>query len=185
MADFQSELAAMVANLKDRTGRSLEDWQALARASGQTKHGQIVAWLKSEHSLGHGYANLVAHKTLATDAGSQDHDALMQAMFAGPKASMRPAYDRCAAFVASLGGVEFAPKKGYVSLRRSKQFALLQPSTKERLDIGITLKGVEAEGRLETAGSWNAMVTHRVRVASAGEIDAEVEGWLRRAWEAA
>lgn len=185
MADPQAELATMIANLKDKTGKSLDDWVGLTRASGHAKHGQIVAWLKADHGLGHGYANLVAHKTLASDAGSHAEDDLMEAMFAGPKAAMRPAYDRAAAFVASLGEVEFAPKKGYVSLRRSKQFALLQPSTKDRLDIGINLKGVEPEGRLEKAGSWNAMVTHRVRIASADEVDAELEAWLRRAWEAA
>lgn len=185
MADPQAELATMIANLKDKTGKSLEDWQALTRAGGPAKHGQIVAWLKSEHGLGHGYANLVAHKTLASDAGSHAEDDLMEAMFAGPKAAMRPAYDKAAAFLASLGEVEFAPKKGYVSLRRSKQFALLQPSTKDRLDVGLNLKGVEPEGRLEKAGSWNAMVTYRVRIASAEEVDAELEGWLRRAWEAA
>lgn len=185
MGDPQAEVAKMIANLEERTGRSLDAWLGLAKASGQPRHGALVSWLKAEHGLGHGYANLVAHKTFASDAGSSDEADLMEAMFAGPKAAMRPAYDKAAAFVATLGGVEFAPKKGYVSLRRSKQFALLQPSTKDRLDVGITLKGVEPEGRLEKAGSWNAMVTHRVRVASIDEVDAELEAWLRRAWEAA
>ena len=185
MADLDEAIVRMVANLEANTGRSLDQWIAAARASGHARHGQIVAALKSDHGLGHGYANLVAHKTLATDAGSHGEDDLMVAMFAGPKASMKPAYDKAAAFVAALGEVEFAPKKGYVSLRRSKQFALLQPSTKDRLDVGLSLKGVEPEGRLEKAGSWNAMVTHRVRVASADEVDAELEAWLRRAWEAA
>jgi hypothetical protein len=145
----------------------------------------MVGWLKSEQGLTHGYANLVAHKALASDAGSQGDDDLMAAMFAGPKAAMRPAYDQAAAFVEGLGGVEFAPKKGYVSLRRSKQFGLLQPSTKDRLDIGLTLKGVEPSGRLEASGSWNAMVTHRVRIGSADEINAEVLAWIQQAWAAA
>lgn len=185
MSDPETELATMIANLKAKTGKSLEEWQGLARTSGHARHGQLVTWLKAEHGLGHGYANLVAHKTFASDAGSSEDTDLMEAMFAGPRAAMRPAYERCAAFIESLGEVEFAPKKGYVSLRRSKQFALLQPSTKDRLDVGINLKGVEPQGRLEKAGSWNVMVTHRVRVGSEGEVDAELEGWLRRAWEAA
>lgn len=185
MADLDAATAKMIANLEANTGKPLEQWVATARASGHARHGQIVAWLKADHGLGHGYANLVAHKTLASDAGSHAGDDLMAAMFEGPKAAMKPAYDKAEAFVRSLGDVEFAPKKGYVSLRRNKQFALLQPSTKDRLDVGINLKGVEPEGRLEKAGSWNAMVTHRVRVASADEVDAELEGWLRRAWAAA
>jgi hypothetical protein len=72
-----------------------------------------------------------------------------------------------------------------MSLRRSKQFALLQPSTKDRLDVALVLKGVEPAGRLEAAGSWNAMVSHRIRIGSAEEVDAEVLGWIKRAWEAA
>lgn len=185
MADPQVELANMIANLKAKTGKSLDEWQALARTSGQAKHGGLVSWLKGEHGLGHGYANLVAHKAMASDAGSQDGGDLMAAMFEGPKAAMRPVYDKVAGIVEGLGGVEFAPKKGYVSFRRSKQLGLAQPSTKDRLDLGLILKGVEPEGRLEKAGSWNAMVTHRVRIGSADEVDAEVEAWIRRAWEAA
>jgi hypothetical protein len=185
MADPQAEQANMVANLKAKTGKSLEDWIAAAGASGQTKHKGLVDWLKAEHGLGHGYANLVAHKTFASDAGSSDDDALMVAMFAGPKAAMKPAYDRIAGIVAGLEGSQFAPRKGYVSFRRNKQFGLAQPSTKDRLDLGLSLKGVEPSGRLEAAGSWNGMVTHRVRIASADEIDAEVEGWMRQAWAAA
>lgn len=184
MADPQAELATMIANLKAKTGKSLDEWTALARGSGQAKHGALVTWLKAEHALGHGYANLVAHKTFASDAGSSEDADLMEAMFAGPKAAMRPAYDRVAVIVSGLEGVQFAPKKGYVSFRRNKQFGLAQPSTKDRLDLGLSLKGVEPSGRLEAAGSWNAMVTHRVRIASADEIDAEVEAWIRQAWAA-
>lgn len=185
MADPQAEAASMIANLEARTGRSLEEWLALARASGQAKHGALVSWLKAEHGLGHGYANLVAHKTFASDAGSSDDAALMEAMFAGPKAAMKPAYDKVAAIIAGLDGAQFAPKKGYVSFRRNKQFGLAQPSTKDRLDLGLNLKGVEPAGRLEASGSWNAMVTHRVRIAAAEAVDAEVEGWIRQAWAAA
>lgn len=185
MADPQAEMANMIANLKAKTGKSLDEWLALARTSGQAKHGGLVSWLKADHGLGHGYANLVAHKTFASDAGSSDDDALMEAMFAGPKAAMRPAYDKIASLVSGLDGVQFAPKKGYVSFRRNKQFGLAQPSTKDRLDLGLSLKGVEPSGRLEASGSWNAMVTHRVRIASADEIDAEVEAWIRQAWAAA
>ena len=185
MADPQAEAAAMIANLAAKTGKSLDEWVALARASGQPKHGGLVSWLKAEHGLGHGYANLVAHKTFASDAGSSDDAALMEAMFAGPKAAMRPVYDRVAEIVSGLEGAQFAPKKGYVSFRRNQQFGLGQPSTKDRFDLGLSLRGVEPTGRLEAAGSWNTMVTHRVRIGSVDEVDAEVEGWIKQAWAAA
>lgn len=185
MADPAAEMAHMIANLKTKTGKSLDEWTGLAKASGRDKHKSLVDWLKADHGLGHGYANLVAHKTFASDAGIHADDDLMTAMFAGPKAAIKPVYDRIAAIVGSLDGVEFAPKKGYVSLRRNKQFALAQPSTKDRLDLGLYLKGVPAAGRLEPSGSFNAMVSHRVRLSSPEEVNGEVEAWIRKAWEAA
>jgi hypothetical protein len=156
------------------------------RGSGLAKHGEIVKMLKSDHGLGHGYANLVAHKALKSDAGSAQEDDLIAAMYAGEKAALRPIHDRILGEVSAFGGdVEIAPKKGYVSLRRSKQFALVQPSTKTRVDVGLVLKGEPPAGRLEKSGSFNAMVTHRVRIAAADDVDAELLAWLRRAYDEA
>jgi Domain of unknown function (DUF4287)/Domain of unknown function (DUF5655) len=171
--------ATMVANLEARTGRTLEEWIELVRASGLSKHSELVGLLKTEHGLGHGYANLVVHRA----AGAADDP--VAAQYAGPKAGLREIYDAILAAARGFGEVEVAPKKSYVSLRRAKQFALVQPSTASRLDLGINLRGVEPEGRLEASGSFNSMVTHRVRLTSAAELDAEVVGWLRRAWEQA
>jgi len=185
MADPQAEIANMIANLEAKTGKSLEVWIAAVRSSGREKHKAVVDWLKAEHGLGHGYANMVAHKTFASDAGSSDDEALVEAMFAGPKAAMRPVYDKVAAIIEGLDGASFAPKKGYVSFRRAKQFGLAQPSTKDQLDLGLNLKGVEPAGRLEASGSFNAMVSHRVRLASPDEVDAEVSAWIRQAWDGA
>jgi len=185
MADPKVEIANMIANLEAKTGKSLDAWIAAVRASGLEKHKAVVDWLKAEHGLGHGYANMVAHKAFASDAGSSEDEALLEAMFAGPKAAMRPVYDRVAAIIDELEGASFAPKKGYVSFRRTKQFGLAQPSTKDRLDLGLNLKGVEPTGRLEASGSFNAMVSHRVRLASPEEVDAELAAWIRMAWESA
>jgi hypothetical protein len=178
-------LESMIRNLEEKTGRSLDAWVALARAQGLGRHGEIVKRLKGEHGLGHGYANLVAAKTLEAPGGAGGED-LVAAQYAGAKAALRPIYDTLAAAVASFGGdVEIAPKKTCVSFRRSKQFALVQPSTATRVDVGIQLKGVEPEGRLEASGSFNAMVSHRVRVGSAAEVDDRLLGWLRQAYERA
>ena len=182
------QLATMIANLKKGTGRSLEEWVALSRESGHQKHGVLVKWLKESHGLTHGYANLVAHGTFASDAGAraQAGDDLVAEMLAGEKAGLRPIMDALLAAITSFGDdVEQAPKKGYLSLRRKTQFATLHPSTKSRFDVGLKLKGVPPSGRLEAAGSWNAMVTHRVRLAAAAEVDAELVGWLRQAYEKA
>lgn len=189
MAKSPEEMeASMIANLAEKTGKDLAAWRKIAKASGLAKHGELVKHLKAEHGLTHGYANLVAHKHLASDAGSQqaaDVD-LVAAQYAGAKAGLRPIHDAIWKAVSRFGkDVEAAPKKAYVSLRRSKQFAIVQPSTKDRVDVGINLKGAAPTARLEASGSFNAMVSHRVRVTTASEVDAELLGWLKQAYEQA
>jgi len=179
MADEDSWMASLAA----KTGKPIDEWIRIARATGLEKHSELVARLKADHGIGHGYANTIALKARGSDAGSMSEDDLEAQMFAGPKAAIRPVYDKVMALVGKLGGdVELAPKKGYVSLRRKKQFALVQPSTKDRLDLGLQLKGDAPAGRLEASGSWNAMVSHRVRIGSEAEVDGEVEAWLRDAY---
>ena len=179
-------LQTMIANYEKNTGKPLEAWVEIARKAKLAKHGEIVKLLKEKHGMGHGYANLVAQRVLAGDAPAPGGEDLVAAQYAGNKAALRPLYEQLAKSVAKFGDdVELAPKKTYVSLRRSKQFALIQPSTADRLDVGINLKGTAAKGRLEASGSFNAMVSHRVRVATAKDIDAELVGWLRAAYDQA
>jgi predicted transport protein len=188
MASPEEQTASMIAAIREKTGKSLDEWVAIARASGKAKHGELVAWLKSDHGFTHGYANLVAHTALQSDASARiaAGDDLVSEMFAGDKAALRPIFDKLMAAILALGGdIEQAPMKGYLSLKRKTQFATLHPSTRTRFDVGIKLKGVAAAGRLEAAGSWNAMVTHRVRLESPDQVDAELIGWLRQAHEGA
>jgi predicted transport protein len=182
---------AMIDNLPAKTGRSLHEWLAFLEGREGEKHGALVAALKAQ-GVGHGFANLIVHTfreggttPSVSGPGGAAADELVEAQYAG-KEGLRPIYEALVAAAKGFGGdVELAPKKGYVSLRRSTQFALVQPSTKTRLDLGLKIKGVEPEGRLEAAGSWNTMVTHRVKLESADEVDAQVRAWLRRAYETA
>jgi hypothetical protein len=186
MATPEEQEATMIAKLPEQTGRSLDAWKKEIAKSGLSAHGKIVAMLKKEHQVTHGYANLNAHKFLKSDAGSSESgDDLVAAQYTGTKAAAKPIYDALIRRIERFGDdVELAPKKQYVSLRRSKQFGLLQPAP-SRLDVGINLKGKPATGRLEASGSWNAMVSHRVRVTSVNEVDDELVGWLREGYEGA
>jgi hypothetical protein len=178
----------MIANLEKNTGKSLTQWTSLAARSGKAKHGELVSWLKSEHGLTHGYANLVAHTAFKSDAASQTAAGtdLVSAMFDGDKAVLRPIFDALLTAIRAFGSdIEETPKKGYLSLRRKTQFATLHPSTKTRFDVGVKLKNVAPSGRLEAAGSWNAMVTHRVRLESADAVDKELIEWLRQSYQQA
>jgi hypothetical protein len=185
MSKTPQELAdTMLANLPEKTGKTLDQWLALVKAQGASKHGAIVAWLKAEHGVTHGFANLVAHKALQGDDRPGDED-LLATQYAGAKADLKPIYDALIAAVESLSGVEVAPKKTYVSLRRSKQFAIIQPSTRTRVDLGLNLKGDAVCERLEAAGSFNAMVSHRVRLTTPDAVDQQVRNWLKKAWSVA
>ncbi len=180
--------ADMIAAFKEKTGKTFDQWLAVARKSGAEKHGALVTLLKSGHGLTHGYANMVALKHFRTDAGSMAEGGtdLVAAQYAGEKAALRPVYDALAKLIEGFGrDVEFAPKKAYVSVRRSKQFAIIQPSTKTRLDLGINLKGVAPAGKLEASGSFNAMVSHRVKLEKLSDVDKDVKAWLKSAYEQA
>lgn len=187
MSKSPQEMAnAMIANMKEQTGKTLEQWVAIAGKSGEEKHGAIVKYLKTGHGMTHGYANLVAHKTLKSDAGSTGDADLVETQYAGPKSELRPIYDALIEAVKCFGSdVEVSPKKSYVSLRRNKQFALVQPSTRTRVDLGINLKGEPAAGALELSGSFNAMVSHRVRLSNPEEVNDAVIHWLKQAYSQA
>jgi hypothetical protein len=175
----------MIANMKEKTGKTLPQWLELARSSKIDKHGALVKWLKSEHGMTHGFANLVAHETFRSSAAASGADDLVAAQYSGAKAELRPIYDALIARVGKFGrDVEVAPKKAYVSLRRNKQFAIIQPSTKTRVDVGINLKGKAPDGRLEKSGSFNAMVSHRVRLGAKSDVDNQLVDWLKEAYDA-
>lgn len=174
--------ATMIANLPEKTGKSLDAWLKALTGLKLEKHGEIVKHLKSEHGVTHGFANLIAHECRNRDSEDSPAD-LVAAQYAGAKAGLLPIYDALISTVSAFGkDVEIAPKKTYVSLRRNKQFALIQPSTKTRVDVGINLKGTDPTDRLEPSGSFNAMVSHRVRLADANEVNAELRRWLKAAY---
>ncbi len=187
MAKSPEEMAAaMKANLKEKTGKTLPQWLKIVKSSKLAKHGEIVKMLKSQHGVTHGFANLIAQEHLSTGKPAESGNELVDKQYAGGKAELRPIYDAIIAAVQKFGNdVEVSPKKAYVSLRRSKQFALVQPSTKDRVDVGINFKSTKASGRLEKAGSFNAMVSHRVKVTDKKEVNAELKKWLNAAYDEA
>lgn len=184
MASSPEEMRdTMIANMPEKTGKPLDEWLAIVAASGLEKHGEIMKLLKGEHGMTHGFANLVAHYARNNTSFEAPVDPVAD-QYAGAKAGLKPIYDTLIGIVDKLGkDVEIAPKKAYVSLRRSKQFAIIQPSTKTRLDLGLNLKGVEPAGRLEASGSFNSMVTHRIRLSSPADVDKEVAAWLNQAYK--
>ena len=186
MASVQSAIASMVKNIEEKTGKSLSVWIKIARSGGLTKHGEIVSFLKSDYLLSHGYANFIAKEALKETPSASEPTNLLAAQYDGGKSGLKPLYDKLIEIVTAFGDdIEIAPKKANVSVRRNKQFALIQPTTQTRVDVGLILKGVKPVGRLEASGSFNAMFTHRVRVSTMQDIDSELKRWLKQAYSEA
>lgn len=179
MAKPDEAFGMMVSNLEQSTGRSIDEWTAIVNSMGQAKHGQVVARLQEEYGLGFGYAGMVAH--IARGYGTQSGDELLDGVFSGARAGLRPMYEQVAAIVSALGeDVEVAPRKTMVSFRRSKQFAYFNPVSGKRVVLGLALKGIEPTGRLRAS---KGMTSHEVELTAPDDVDDELADWLRTAYE--
>ena len=178
---------AYLDTIKAKTGKTPEDFRLLAGEKGLAKYPEIMTWLKSEYGLGQGHANVVAQYIVHYGDEKSGADDSIATHFAGNKAAWRSTYDALLAEVGKFGGdIRLAPTKSYISLTRGgKKFAVVEPATAERFDIGIKLKDAATTERFKAAGNWNIMVTHRVQIHDPKEVDAEVLAWLRQAYDAA
>jgi len=178
---------AYLDNVKAKTGKTPDDFAKLAAEKGLASHGDIVKWLKSDFALRHGHATAIAGVVRGMGTTKARPGERLEKLFRGKKQHWRHPCDLLIGKVKKLApDTEVAVGGTYVSLLRAgKKFAILQPSAADRLDIGIKLTGdVPTEGRLEPAGRLNAMVTHRVKIHEAGQIDEQVRSWLKRAYDA-
>jgi Domain of unknown function (DUF5655)/Domain of unknown function (DUF4287) len=189
MATVEEGLQAQIRNIEASYGKPMREWLAIIAARGMTKHTDVVNMLKSDYGMTHGAAHrvsIVARQSAAPPAGADQGSDPVSALYTGKKASLRPLHDALMNVIQALGDdIELAPKKGYVSLRRHKQFAMIQPSGGGRIDLGLILRDTPPEPRLESAAGFNALFTHRVRLFSTTDIDAQLIGWLQRAYDRA
>ncbi len=178
--------ATQIANIEKNTGKKLSEWAAILNKSGFSKHGELVNFLKSEHGFTHGNANMLVHTTKQSHAHAEENDTdWISEQYKG-KEELKKWYDKIMAEINQFGkDVEVSPKKAYVSLRRKKQFAIIQPSTKTRLDIGLNIKGIPASGITAAAGSWNAMCTHRIKMEDEKILNSKLINWIKQAYDQA
>lgn len=178
---------AYLDTVKTKTGKTPDDFRKLAARKGLTKYPEIMSWLKSDFELGHGHANAIAHEITNADAPKVTQDEAIAKLFSGKKEKWRKPYDTLAAKISKFGtDVSVGTTSTYISLlRNGKKFGIVMPSAAERLDIGIKFKGVAPTTRLESAGTWHNMVTHRVRITEPKQIDKELFTWLKQAYDVA
>ena len=181
--DVGTALHSQIRNIETTYGKPLDHWFAVIDASGLTKHNEVVAMLKAGHGLAHGAAHrvsLLARQRDHTDVAAPSDPA--DALYVGAKAELRPLHDALLGQIRTLGAFDIAPKMGYLSLRRRKQFAMVQPTT-SRIDLGLILPATTpATGRIEPAAKFNPLFTHRVRITATADLDDEVRGWLGAAY---
>jgi hypothetical protein len=169
----------------------LNEWTAIVKEIGLMKHTDMVAMLKSQYSMSHGSAHRIALKAREADTASvvkaaeaSSRDPVAE-LYSGKKAGLKSLHDALMTAITTFGDdIELAPKKGYVSLRHKKQFAMIQLTTATRIGLGLILKDVPTTERLEAAASFNALFTHRVRVNTI-DVDAQVVAWLKQAYDLA
>lgn len=190
MSTLEQAYETQIRNIQTKTGKTLVELGQIVQASGLTKHGEIRAMLQRELGLGHGDANSLVH-TLANSDGQRaaqaqgaTTDDVLNAIYAGPKAPLRPIHDQLMMAINEFGEFEIAPKKGYVSLRRKKQFAMIGPASKGRVEVGLNMKGVPPTERL-TALPAGGMCNYKVNVADPSEVDGELIDWIKQAYTSA
>ncbi len=177
----------MIESIEGSTGRSADAWIEALGAAGvaEAPHAQRRAWLVEQGVKPHHTGAILwwMKNGAAIRAGV---DELIDRQYAGAKAALRPVYERVAPVIEGLGDDVVRGLRGtYVSFGRPQQFALAQPSTRTRVDVGLRLPGEEPGGRLLAAGSFGSgSITHRVALAVPDDVDAELEGWLRAAYDA-
>ncbi|MEO8082661.1 MAG: DUF5655 domain-containing protein [Ardenticatenales bacterium] len=190
MSTLEQARATQLRNIETATGKTIDELRALFGATGLSKHTELREWAMRELGLSHGNANALVHYALNTDgqsaaaAANASLDDIVAAIYTGPKAQMRPIHDRLMEAAQALGPFEIAPKKGYVSLRRAKQFAMLGPATNTRFEVGLNMKDIDGTDRL-VAQPAGGMCQYKVKVTDVGEVDDALVGWLRAAYEQA
>jgi hypothetical protein len=186
MSTPEQARATQLRNIEAKTGQSLTALRAAIASSGKVKHGEIRSWLIETYGLGYGDANGLAHAAAGDETGdaAPSADDALADIYTGKKAHLRAVHDAVMAGITPFGAFEIAPKKGYVALRRKKQFAMLGPKTAERAELGINLKADIASDRI-VAQKPGGMCQFAVALTDADDVDAEVVAALKQAFDAA
>jgi hypothetical protein len=182
-----------ITELKDKTGRSLDEWLSLIKKKGPKDEQERREWLKTEHGLGTNSAWWLAERAEGKGTESGDPDAYLKAaegyvenMFAGSKAGLRPIYDALLKLGLGIGKeAKACPCQTIVPLYRNHVFAQIKPTTRTRIDFGFALGDLKGAGRLIETGGFakKDRITHRIEITSLKDIDSEVKHWLKAAYD--
>lgn len=188
MGSLDKSIQTQLDNIQKKTGKSLDELAAIIQKSGLTRHGEIRDYLKHELGLGHGDANSLVHAIRQSDgqraAEGKSGEQVLDEIYVGARAPMRPIHEKLMKEIRQFGEFEIVPKKGYVSLRRKKQFVMIGPKTNTRFEVGINAKDLKKNPRLleQPKGS---MCNYIVNVTDAKDVDDQLVTWIKSAYEGA
>jgi hypothetical protein len=154
------------------------------------KHADVRNYFMSELGLGFGDAAVLAsylinsNGDLSGKVAEVDPEEALNQIYTGPKADLRPLHDAIMALIMPFGPFEIAPKKTTISLRRKRQFLLLGPATNTQIEIGFNMKGVTPGTRL-VENPPGGMCQYKVRCSSRDDLDKELIGWMKTAYDSA
>jgi len=187
---WEKAIATQIANIEKRTGKTMAQLAKIVTDSKLTKHGELVTMLKTTLGMGQDDADLVVHLSqqsagpAAAAAQGSSSTEVLDGLYTGPKEALRPIHDKLLPALGKLGAFEEAPRKSYVSYRRKKQFAMIGPATNSRVEVGLNVKGLPKNARLIDQGAGK-MCNYVVKLTDAKEVDAELIGWIKAAYESA
>ena len=182
-----------IGELKQKTGRSLDEWLKLIRQEGPPTEKERRDWLKENFGLGTNSAWWLAERSLGKGEEAGDPDAYLRAaekyvaeMFAGKKTGLRPLYDKLLQVGLKTGkDVKACPCQTIVPLYRNHVFAQIKPTTQTRIDLGFALGNMKTPKRLIDTGGYakKDRITHRIEISSLKDIDDDVKHWLKVAYD--
>jgi hypothetical protein len=185
---YQNSLAA----LKQKTGRTLEEWIKFVNKEGPATEKERRAWLKEKQGMGMNYAWWIAEQSLGKgDDGTpetylKNAEAYVEKMYSGAKEALRPIFEQLLVLGRSLGpDVKVCPCQTMVPLYRKHVFAQIKPTTRTRIDLGLALKDTKVPKRLIDTGGLakKDRITHRIEITSLKDVDEELKKWLKTAYE--
>lgn len=181
--DLEKAIATQVSNILAKTGKTVEQLSAELLATGIQKHAEKMVWVKSNWGLSNGDSNRIVLHLAKLNAPVDAEADPLDALYSGPKVHLRPIHDAIMAEITTWGDFEIHPKKGYVALRRKRQFAMLGPATNTRVELGLNVKSLVGGERLIVLPA-GGMVPFKVNLTDPAQVDAELFGWLRTSFEA-
>ena len=184
---------SVMAGMKQKTGRTIDEWVRLAKKDGPDSETARAAWLKKEHKLGTNYASWIASRSVGKHGDDEDAGEYLKhaqdyvdSMYAGPKEHLRAIYDDILTFAKTLGpDIGISPCQTIVPIYRNHVIAQVKPTTRTRIDLGFALKDTMAPKRLIDTGGFakKDRITHRMEISSLQDFDDEAKRWMKVAYE--